>query len=64
MTLAERVDGKASLRLAAQKAVATASPIDDVRSSAAYRSAMVYNLTLRGLREVWQQVSGEQGRAT
>jgi carbon-monoxide dehydrogenase medium subunit len=61
--LAEHLDGEASLRLAAQKAVEAASPIDDVRSSAAYRSAMVYNLTLRGLREVWQWIGGEQGRA-
>jgi carbon-monoxide dehydrogenase medium subunit len=61
--LAEQLDGEASLRLAAQKAVEAASPIDDVRSSAAYRSAMVHNLTLRGLREVWQRISGEQGRA-
>ena len=43
--------------------VEAASPIDDVRASAAYRRAMVHNLTLRGLREVWQQLSAAQGRA-
>lgn len=61
--LAQQIDGGASFRLAAQKAVEAASPIDDVRASAAYRRAMVHNLTLRGLREVWQQLSAEQGRA-
>jgi carbon-monoxide dehydrogenase medium subunit len=58
--LAEQVDGEGSLRLAAEKAVEAASPIDDVRASAAYRSAMVRNLTLRGIREVWQQLRAEQ----
>jgi CO/xanthine dehydrogenase FAD-binding subunit len=61
--LVQRLDGEASLHAAAQKAVEAASPIDDVRASAAYRRAMVHNLTLRGLREVWQQVRAEQGGA-
>jgi carbon-monoxide dehydrogenase medium subunit len=59
--LAQQIDGEASLRRAAEKAAEAASPIDDVRASAAYRSAMVHNLTLRGLREVWQELS--EGRA-
>jgi carbon-monoxide dehydrogenase medium subunit len=59
--LAERIDGEASLRLASQAAVEAASPIDDVRASAAYRSAMVHNLALRGLRGVWGQLSAGQG---
>jgi CO/xanthine dehydrogenase FAD-binding subunit len=42
--------------LAAEKAMEAASPIDDVRASAAYRRAMVRNLTLRGLREVWERL--------
>jgi CO/xanthine dehydrogenase FAD-binding subunit len=62
-SLAEKLDGEADLRRAAQLAVEAASPIDDVRASAAYRSAMVRNLTLRGLREVWQQLSAKQGGA-
>ena len=45
--------GEQTLVAAADKAEAAASPIDDVRGSAVYRSAMVRNLTLRGLREVW-----------
>ena len=61
--MAQNMDGDASLRLAAQKAVEAASPIDDVRASAAYRSAMVHNLTLRGLREVWQSLNAGQGGA-
>jgi len=61
--LAEKLDGETSLRRAAQLAAEAASPIDDVRASAAYRSAMVHNLTLRGLREVWQQLSAQQGGA-
>jgi carbon-monoxide dehydrogenase medium subunit len=62
-SLAQRVDGEASLRRAAQLAAEAASPIDDVRASAAYRSAMVRNLTLRGLREVWRQLSARRGGA-
>jgi carbon-monoxide dehydrogenase medium subunit len=42
-----------TLVLAAEKAREAATPIDDVRGSAAYRKAMVRHLTLRGLREVW-----------
>jgi carbon-monoxide dehydrogenase medium subunit len=61
--LAQRVEGEERLRLAAQKAVEAASPIDDVRASAAYRRAMVHNLVLRGLREVWQALEAGQGGA-
>lgn len=61
--LARQIDEGAGFRLAAQKAVEAASPIDDVRASAAYRSAMVHNLTLRGLREVWGRLSAGQGGA-
>jgi CO/xanthine dehydrogenase FAD-binding subunit len=51
--LAENPPGKGAFALAAEKAVEAASPIDDVRGSAAYRSAMVRQLTRRGLSEVW-----------
>jgi carbon-monoxide dehydrogenase medium subunit len=41
---------------AAEKAMEAAIPVDDVRASAAYRKAMVRNLTLRGLRDVWERL--------
>ncbi len=54
--LAANPPGEESFALAAAKAMEAASPIDDVRASAAYRKAMVRNLTLRGLREVWERI--------
>jgi len=54
--LAASPPGEETFALAAQKAMEAATPIDDVRASAAYRKAMVRNLTLRGLREVWAQM--------
>ena len=45
--------GEETFALAAEKAMEAATPIDDVRASAAYRKAMVRNLTLRGLRDIW-----------
>lgn len=56
--LAANPPGEKSFALAAERAMAAASPIDDVRASAAYRSAMVRALTLRGLRQVWAQLRG------
>jgi carbon-monoxide dehydrogenase medium subunit len=41
---------------AARAAMETAKPIDDVRSSAAYRKAMVKNLTQRAVTAVWEQL--------
>jgi CO/xanthine dehydrogenase FAD-binding subunit len=55
--LAANPPGEDTFALAAEKAMKAARPIDDVRASAAYRRAMVRNLTLRGLREVWAQMS-------
>jgi CO/xanthine dehydrogenase FAD-binding subunit len=52
--LAANPPGEETFVLAAQKAMEAAAPIDDVR--AAYRKAMVRNLTLRGLREVWERL--------
>jgi carbon-monoxide dehydrogenase medium subunit len=54
--LADHVPDKETLALAADKAMGAATPIDDVRSSAAYRKAMVRALTLRGLRGVWERL--------
>lgn len=55
--LANEPPGEATFALAAEKAMEEASPIDDVRASAAYRKAMVRALTLRGLRAVWEQLA-------
>ena len=52
--LATNPPGERVFALAAEKAMEAASPIDDVRAGAAYRTAMVHNLTLRGLRDVWK----------
>lgn len=54
--LAANPPGEETFALAAQKAMEAAAPIDDVRASAAYRKAMVRNLTLRALRDVWEQL--------
>jgi CO/xanthine dehydrogenase FAD-binding subunit len=45
-----------SLNRAAEAAQEASTPIDDVRGSARYRKYMVRNLSLRALREVWQQI--------
>ncbi len=54
--LAANSPGEETFALAAEKAMEATSPINDVRASAAYRRAMVRNLTLRGLRDVWEQL--------
>jgi len=46
------------IEAAATAAMETARPIDDVRSSAAYRKAMVKNLTRRTVVEVWEKLGG------
>jgi carbon-monoxide dehydrogenase medium subunit len=58
--LAANPPGEESFALAAEKTMAAASPITDVRGTAAYQKAMVRTLTLRGLREVWAQL--QKGR--
>jgi CO/xanthine dehydrogenase FAD-binding subunit len=59
--LAANPPGEETFALAAEKAMEAATPIDDVRASAAYRKAMVRALTLRGLREVWAKLADEEG---
>ncbi len=54
--LANEPPGEETFTKAAEEAMKQASPIDDVRASAAYRKAMVRSLTLRGLRAVWKQL--------
>jgi CO/xanthine dehydrogenase FAD-binding subunit len=54
--LAGNALGEETIGLAAEKAMEAADPIDDVRASAAYRRAMVRNLTRRGLRDVWRRL--------
>jgi len=44
------------IEAAAKAAMETATPIDDVRSSAAYRKAMVRNLVTRAATEVWEKL--------
>jgi CO/xanthine dehydrogenase FAD-binding subunit len=44
---------------AAERAMAASNPITDVRGTADYQRAMVRTLTLRGLREVWAQLTSE-----
>ncbi len=54
--LASVSPGDEALARAAEDSMNASSPIDDVRASAAYRRAMVRNLTLRALHEVWGQI--------
>lgn len=60
--LASSKPGEEAFAAAAQLAMEAASPIDDVRASAAYRKAMVRTLTLRGLRDVWAQLVLQEER--
>lgn len=52
--LAAHSAGEETFALAAEKAMEAATPIDDVRASAAYRKAMVRALTRRALGSVWE----------
>jgi carbon-monoxide dehydrogenase medium subunit len=50
---------KDAIEEAADRAVSSASPIDDVRSSASYRREMVRILTRRAIEEALQQATGK-----
>ena len=54
--LAANPPGEETFAIAAEKAMEAATPIDDVRASAAYRKAMVRAFTLRALRSVWERL--------
>jgi carbon-monoxide dehydrogenase medium subunit len=43
-----------NLAQAAQIAMQSCKPIDDIRASQSYRREMIYTLTLRGLQQVWE----------
>jgi carbon-monoxide dehydrogenase medium subunit len=58
--LAANSPGEETFALAAEKAMEAATPINDVRASAAYRKAMVRALTLRGLRDVWSKLADQE----
>jgi len=54
--LAEKPVSEMTIAEAAEAAMQTCTPIDDVRGSARYRKLMVRNLTKRAITEVWEQV--------
>jgi carbon-monoxide dehydrogenase medium subunit len=56
--LASQPPGEETFVLAAERAMAVASPITDVRGTATYQRAMVRTLALRSLREVWARLQG------
>jgi CO/xanthine dehydrogenase FAD-binding subunit len=54
--LASQPLSDAVINKAAEAAMNACHPIDDVRSSAEYREAMVFRLTYRAISEVWQRL--------
>jgi CO/xanthine dehydrogenase FAD-binding subunit len=58
--LATQPPGAETFARAADEAAGAATPIDDVRASAAYRRAMVRALTLRALQYVWAHLHNTQ----
>jgi carbon-monoxide dehydrogenase medium subunit len=57
--LASSPPGEGTFAMAAEEAMAAASPITDVRGTAEYQRAMVRTLTLRGLRDVWARLGAD-----
>lgn len=56
--LANQSINSETIQEAARLAAGSCTPIDDVRGSARYRTAMVRNLTRKGLQEVWKMLGG------
>ncbi len=56
--LAGKIADREAIEKAAELAAASVTPIDDVRSSASYRRAMVRVLTRRALQEALKQALG------
>jgi len=54
--LAANPPGEETFAAAAETAMRAAAPISDVRASATYQTMMVRTLTLRALRDVWEQL--------
>jgi carbon-monoxide dehydrogenase medium subunit len=55
--LSEKPVNEATINEAAELAMNSVTPIDDVRGSARYRSLMVRNLTRNALTEVWKRLT-------
>jgi CO/xanthine dehydrogenase FAD-binding subunit len=58
--LSEKPVDKAAINEAAEFAMNSVTPIDDVRGSARYRKLMVRNLTRKALSEVWDKLTGNK----
>jgi carbon-monoxide dehydrogenase medium subunit len=55
--LSEKAISEATINEAAEFAMNSVKPIDDVRGSARYRSLMVRNMTRKALMDVWEKLS-------
>jgi carbon-monoxide dehydrogenase medium subunit len=56
--LSEKPISEASINEAAELAMNSVKPIDDVRGSARYRSLMVRNMTRNALTDIWERLAG------
>jgi carbon-monoxide dehydrogenase medium subunit len=56
--LSEKPIGEETIHEAAEFAMNSVTPIDDVRGSARYRKLMVRNMTRKALAEVWSKLAG------